>query len=447
MTILHPDGIEFPAGARLRDLGFTVQTFDPINIPILAAERTDTVILVPEAATLSDSWPRFRVELNRANRFYVLALGHPDTAAVVHAMRDGAYDVVADADDDARWRDAMAGAAQAQAQWQELYGSSPLTSSEVLLGRSETFQRLRRTLDKIGPTDVTVLVQGESGVGKEKVAEALHRSSRRKVFVSLNCAAIPRDLLESELFGVEKGAFTGAIKARPGLFEQAAGGTLFLDEIGELDPTVQPKLLRVLETRRARRVGGETDYAVSARIIAATNRNLETEISAGRFRLDLFYRLAEIVLQVPPLRARPEDIPELALVFLSAANERFGKHFLTLEPGLLERFQRHPWPGNVRELKSCIDRLVLLFDGPVLREHWWEPSQPPAVPAPAAPVAAMMPAETAARSPRASPLPNAKAKIELAREMIARGESLGEVAAHIGVNPSTVFRWRQSGKL
>ena len=446
MTLLHPEGFEFPAGTRLAGLGFAVQTFDPIRTEQMAAERAEAVFLIPDAATRAGLWARLRVELNRSNRFYVLTLDRPDTAAVVRAMRDGACDVVAASDDDARWREAIAGAAQAQAHWQQLYGVAPLTSGEVLLGRSETFQRLRQTLDKLGPTDVTVLIQGESGVGKEKVAEALHRASRRKVFVSLNCAAIPRDLLESELFGVEKGAFTGAIKARPGLVEQAAGGTLFLDEIGELDPAVQPKLLRVLETRRARRVGGEADYAVSARFVAATNRNLETEITAGRFRLDLFYRLAEIVLQVPPLRARPEDIPELAMVFLTAANERFGKHFLTLEPGLLERFQRHPWPGNVRELKSSIDRMVLLFDGSVLRDPWWEaPPPPPALtPAPPEPVAS--PAALS-RAVRSGPLPDGKAKIELAREMVARGENFTSIAAQLGVNPSTIFRWRQAGKV
>jgi DNA-binding NtrC family response regulator len=281
MTLLHPDGFAFAAGARLHRLGFPVQTFDPRQVRRLAAGRAELVFLIPEAATHAELWARLRVELNQGNHLYVLMLDRADTAAVVRAMRDGAHDAVAMDDDDARWQEAIAGAAQAQALWQELYGGAPLTGGEGLLGRSETLQWLRRTLDKLGPTDVTVLIQGESGVGKEKVAEALHRASRRPVFVSLNCAAIPRELLEAELFGVEKGAFTGALKARAGLVEQAAGGTLFLDEIGELDPAVQPKLLRVLETRRARRVGGEADYAVSARFVGATNRNLETEIARG----------------------------------------------------------------------------------------------------------------------------------------------------------------------
>jgi two-component system nitrogen regulation response regulator NtrX len=378
ITVLVPQGAAAALSARLHGLGCQVGAFDPKHPDGLRSESTGRVILIPESAMHGPGWARWRVELNRACRQFVVCLECADVAATVRAMREGAHDVIAATDPPQRWRDAITDAAKAQELWQQLYGAAPLTAGEVLLGRSEALQQLRQTIRKLGPTDVTVLIQGESGVGKECVAAALHQASRRPAFVSLNCAAIPRELVESELFGSEKGAFTGAVKARSGVFEQAAGGTLFLDEIGELDLAVQPKLLRVLEFRQARRVGGETSFQVTARIVAATNRNLEAEVAAGRFRLDLFYRVAEIILQAPPLRARPEDIPELALKFLAGANERFGKNFQALEPGLLQRFQTFSWPGNVRELKSTIDRLVLLFDGPVLRENWWEPPPPPA---------------------------------------------------------------------
>ncbi|MEI6568847.1 MAG: sigma-54 dependent transcriptional regulator, partial [Verrucomicrobiota bacterium] len=295
---------------------------------------------------------------------------------MARSLRDGASDVLSTEDDDERWKGAIMKAAEGQRVWVQLYGGKPLSAEDILIGRSESILRLRQTIDRLGPTDVCVLIQGESGVGKERVAAALHKAGRGKTFVALNCAAIPKDLLEAELFGVEKGAFTGALKARPGLVEQAHGGTLFLDEIGEMELGVQPKLLRFLETRKARRVGGEQEYSVKVRVISATNRNLELEVEEKRFRADLYYRLAEIILHASPLRTRPEDIPELAIAFLHNANERFGKGFLTIEPALIAKFQRHTWPGNVRELKSTVDRLALLFDGPVMREPWWDLPEP-----------------------------------------------------------------------
>lgn len=349
-------------------------------------------------------------------------------------------------------------AAANQKLWLQLYGGRPLSANDVLLGRSESMHRLRQTIDRLGPTDVCVLILGESGVGKERVASALHKAGNGKSFIALNCAAIPRDLLEAELFGVEKGAFTGALKTRPGLVEQANGGTLFLDEIGEMETGVQPKLLRFLETRRARRVGGEHEYKVKVRVISATNRALETEVAEKRFRADLYYRLAEIILQAPPLRTRPEDVPELALAFLRQANERFGKNFEAIEPALLEKFQRYFWPGNVRELKSTVDRLVLLFDGPVLREPWWEipegrqmePSRAPgpklealgvALPTDAAPVTSLPLAAGLA-------LPNTKQRLALAKKLLADSDNnYSWVAGQLGINSSTLWRWRKAGKL
>jgi transcriptional regulator with PAS, ATPase and Fis domain len=202
---------------------------------------------------------------------------------------------------------------------------------------------------------------------------------------------------------------------------------------------VQPKWLRFLETRRARRVGGEAEYEVKVRVVSATNSNLEAAIAQKQFRSDLYYRLAEIILQIPPLRSRVEDLPELAMIFLERANERFGKNFEALEPGLLERFQQYAWPGNVRELKSAVDRLVLLFDGAMLRAGWWEP--------PGSPVNAELAVPAIQNFPAPS-LPGRTERQNLARKLMAEGQfSLSEIAARTGVHPTTLFRWRKAGRV
>jgi len=370
-------------------------------------------------------------------------------------MRDGAHDVLSLEDSDQRWRQAMTAVVENQKVWLQLYGGRPLSSGDVLIGKSDAIQRLQQTIIRLGPTDVCVLIHGESGVGKERVASALHQAGAPGPFIALNCAAIPKDLLEAELFGVEKGAFTGALKTRPGLVEQANGGTLFLDEIGEMEIGVQPKLLRFLETRRARRVGGDSEYRVKVRVVSATNRNLETEIAENRFRTDLYYRLAELSLQIPPLRARTEDIAELAMTFLKAANERFGKNFELLEPALIARFQQYDWPGNVRELKSTIDRMVLLFDGPILRAPWWdmpERRNGHAVEIATATHASPVIAASDFASPSANAfnasLPNTKQKLALAKKLLSESDdNFSWVAGQLGINTSTLWRWRKAGKL
>ena len=190
---------------------------------------------------------------------------------------------------------------------------------------------------------------------------------------------------------------------------------------------------------------------VRVRVIAATNRDLEQEISTGRFRADLYYRLAEIILQVPPLRTRPEDLPTLALAFMQQANERFGKNFEHLEPGLISRFQAYHWPGNVRELKSVIDRLVLMFDGPILRATWWEPpafAPPPAVPVTGTVPASALPAMTSVGAPLTTALPSARQRLALAKKLLQEsGNDYAWVAAQLGINPSTLYRWRKAGKV
>ena len=457
INILHPaefDGL--PAG-RLKHLGLTCHTFTDAQITELTHATLEQVYLLPLQAMDAKTWPKLRVQFARANRPYVIWLEKPTTHDVARAMRDGACDVLSVEDSDDRWTQAMIAVVENQKVWLQLYGGRPLRAEDVLLGRSEAIQHLQQTIDRLGPTDVCVLIQGESGVGKERVASALHQAGHEGPFVALNCAAIPKDLLEAELFGVEKGAFTGAHKARSGLVEQAGGGTLFLDEIGEMEMGVQPKLLRFLETRKARRVGGEAEYRVKVRVVAATNRNLDHEIAESRFRADLYYRLAEIILQVPPLRTRPEDIADLAPAFLRQANERFGKNFELLEPALITRFHEYGWPGNVRELKSTIDRMVLLFDGPILRAPWWDmpdtrqskgasaTSALPAPPVTAMPLTATPPASSA---PFYAPPPNAKQRLALAKKLLAESDNnYTWVAGQLGVNSSTLWRWRKDGKL
>jgi DNA-binding NtrC family response regulator len=428
---------------RLESQRLPVFTLDPARIQVLAPETAGALYLIAFGELAARNWHRLRVQLARASRQFIVHGEQLSTAEIVAALRDGAADVLDEADSDERWRSALVRAAEAQKLWLQLYGGEPLGAEDVLTGESAALRALRQTVEKIGPTDVNVLILGESGVGKEKVAQALHEASRRKQFVALNCAAFPKDLIEAEMFGVEKGAFTGALKSRPGLVEQAAGGTLFLDEIGEMDLSLQPKLLRFLETRVARRVGSEAEYRSRARIIAATNRDLRAEAEAGTFRADLFYRLAEITLNVPPLRERREDIAPLVRIFLRQAGERFGKNLESVEPALVQRFISYDWPGNARELKSAIDRLALLYDGPVLREGWWDAPPPAGVRVAAGrippPIPAVLPAED---------FPNRGQKRELARRMLAEsGNNLTLVAAQLGINPTTLWRWRKAGKL
>jgi len=236
----------------------------------------------------------------------------------------------------------------------------------ALIGNSDAMQKVRAMIDKVAETDATVLVRGESGTGKELVARELHErnSARRNAsFVAVNCAALPSELIESELFGHEKGAFTGAAARREGKFEQADSGTLFLDEIGDMSSNVQAKLLRALEERRIERLGANESIPVDVRIISATHRPLEQEITNGNFRADLFYRLRVVTVEIAPLRDRREDIPLLVETFTRLAAERYELPQRSLSQGALRRLMEYNWPGNVRELKNTIDRAVIMADG------------------------------------------------------------------------------------
>ena len=238
-----------------------------------------------------------------------------------------------------------------------------------LLGRSVGMRAVFATLEKVSPSDLTVLIEGDTGTGKERVAHAIHEHSRRKNgnFVVLDCSAIPRDLMESTVFGHEKGAFTGAVAQHKGAFEQANGGTIFMDEIGELPVDLQPKLLRVLENRELKRVGGDKTIRVDVRVVAATNRDLRKMVAEGAFREDLYFRLSVIQLTLPSLRERPDDIALLTHHFLDLfARQNPGGRRLQLAPDALEVLTRHAWPGNVRELKNVCERAFNLADGALI---------------------------------------------------------------------------------
>jgi two-component system response regulator HydG len=234
-----------------------------------------------------------------------------------------------------------------------------------ILGKAPPMAELRGLIATVGPTEATVLITGESGTGKELVARALHQASGRAgaLLVTVNCAALAENLLESELFGHEKGAYTGADKQRDGRFKQADKGTLFLDEIGEMPLALQSKLLRAIQHGEVQRLGSDSPVTVDVRVLAATNRNLAEEVAAGRFRDDLYYRLNVISLHVPPLRERQEDIPLLAMYFLARFAAKNHKTIRGFTPQAFETLSRHPWPGNVRELENAVERAVILSPG------------------------------------------------------------------------------------
>jgi formate hydrogenlyase transcriptional activator len=288
---------------------------------------------------------------------------------------------------------------------------------EDIVGSSEPLYRVLGHVTRVAPTNATVLMHGESGTGKELIAHAIHKRSNRshRPFVRVNCAAIPSSLIASELFGYEKGAFTGATQRHLGRFEVANGGTIFLDEIGEIPVETQIALLRVLQERELERVGGTHPIRIDVRVIAATNRDLRAAMDAGMFRLDLFYRLNVFPIQVPPLRERPEDILALVKYFIERYSSNTGRNIRYIERKTLECLQAHDWPGNIRELQNVVERAVILSEGETfsIDKTWIEP-------------------EKQGTSER--PIPLSAALVNQEREMIeaALGESRGRISGPEG---------------
>jgi DNA-binding NtrC family response regulator len=310
----------------------------------------------------------------RPETVVVMITAHGSEKIAVEAMKSGAEDYVPKPFDNDEIRMVVQRALERTRlerenrllleQVQKQYGF------EQLIGSGPAMQRVFATLQKVAETDLTVLVRGESGTGKELVAQALHNRSprRQRPFVAVNCAAISRELVESELFGHEKGAFTGADARRQGRFEMADGGTIFLDEIGDMAPETQAKVLRVLQERSFERVGGGKPIDVDVRVIAATHRNLEEEVRRERFREDLYYRLKVVTIELPPLRERPEDVPALAQRFLERVTARLGLEKRQIGEAALARLAQHAWPGNVRELANVIEQAAVLAPSPLIEE-------------------------------------------------------------------------------
>jgi len=292
--------------------------------------------------------------------------GHASIDTAVKALHQGAYDFLEKPLSLSRIVVTVQNALEHSRLARELRQlSERVGKSDVLLGDSEVMQRLKQDLKTAAQSESRILIVGENGTGKEVVARQIHRSSRRRAepFIEVNCAAIPEELIESELFGHRKGAFTGATADRRGRFEQADGGTLFLDEIADMSMKTQAKVLRALEEQRFQRVGGAELVEVDVRVLAATNRDLEEEIRRERFREDLFFRLAVIPIHVPALRERAEDVPLLAQHFLDHFARELGRGAKRLEPEALQMLQAYAWPGNVRELRNVMERMMIMVDG------------------------------------------------------------------------------------
>jgi len=293
----------------------------------------------------------------------ITAHGTVDTA--VEALKLGAYDFVTKPFDKTEFRNVVAKASRTRELSQrEVAPDATQRGRYRLIGQSAAMLDVYNVIEKVADTPSTVLITGESGTGKELIARALHENSSRKSqpFIRVNCAAIPRDLIESELFGYEKGAFTGAVTSKPGRFELAHEGTLFLDEIGEIPVNMQVKLLRALQERELERVGGIKTIEVDVRLIAATNRDLAKDIADGRFREDLYYRLNVVHLHLPPLRERTQDVPLLVEHFIVTFNGRLKKNVQGVAPEAMERLLSYPWRGNIRELENVIERCLLFCE-------------------------------------------------------------------------------------
>ena len=305
----------------------------------------------------------------------VIMTAYSSVDSAVEAIKIGAHDYLTKPLDFERLRLTMARALDHRQVVEEKEGAKSRKRNEIdtvgIIGKSPVMQELLEMISFVAPTEATVLITGESGTGKELIASALHHNSARKKgpFVKVNCAALVETLLESELFGHEKGAFTGADRRRDGKFVQADHGTLFLDEIGETSPAMQVKLLRVLQEHELQRVGGQDVVEVDVRLLAATNRVLEDEVKHGRFREDLYYRLNVVSLHVPSLKERREDIPLLARHFLEVYGEKNNRRVSGITPGCMDILLHYPWPGNVRELENAMERGVILMRGDYLDEE------------------------------------------------------------------------------
>jgi two-component system NtrC family response regulator len=359
----------------LRDEFDLLSAGDPATALTLAREQHPALILLdlglpPNPADTEEGFRLLQEVLKHGNVGKVIVCtGYGDRANAVRAVGCGAYDIFTKPVDVDILKALMRRAcwvAELEEEWSHLAAEAEKENNEEIIGTSEAICRVFATIRKVATTDVPILITGESGTGKEVTARAIHERSLRKdgPFVPINCGAIPETLLESELFGHERGAFTGAVQQKKGKVEYAQGGTLFLDEIGELPSTLQVKILRFLQDRTFERVGGRQQLQVDLRIMAATNVDLKKAIERGTFREDLYYRLGVVHFEVPPLRERGEDALLIATVFLKRVSEHMGKPVRGFTKEAAQAIQAYAWPGNVRELSNKIRRAVVMAEGP-----------------------------------------------------------------------------------
>jgi len=360
----------------LEKAGLAVQTFDDADRALhYLSDKEDVGLAICDLRMPGKDGLAFLAEVRRLERdlAVILVTGYGSIESAVEAMRVGADDYLTKPVDLYELRQRVAKLLENRELKEEVSTLRQMLDKrygfESIIGSSPPMERLFEQMRQVAPTRSSVLVIGESGTGKELVATALHHASPRtdERFLAINCGAIPSDILESELFGHERGAFTGAVGRKIGKFQLAHRGTLFLDEISELYPELQVKLLRVLEERSVMRVGGSEQIEVDFRLIAATNRDLEQEVAEGRFREDLYYRLKVVTLEVPPLRKRPSDLPLLAEEFLDRFCREHGRSPKSLAADALERLTAYGWPGNVRELKNVLESIVVFHQGDVIK--------------------------------------------------------------------------------
>ena len=360
--------------SMLKEWGWRCVEADDGQTAVAAVEKHhyDAVLMDVRMARMDGREAFSRIHAIQPALPVIIMTAYSSVDNAVEAIRRGAHDYLTKPLDFDRLRLALERAVDrrqvAEQQRQGTAEAGPLVTS--IIGTSPPMLELLEMITFVAPTEATVLIYGESGTGKELVAEALHHNSLRREgpFVKVNCAALAESLLESELFGHEKGAFTGADRRREGKFVQADGGTLFLDEIGETTQAMQVKLLRVLQEQELQRVGGEETINIDVRIIAATNRDLEEEVRRGNFREDLYYRLNVVMLSVPPLRERGEDIPLLVRHFADFFAQKNRRRLEGITPECMDLLCRYPWPGNVRELENAVERGIILMRGEQLTE-------------------------------------------------------------------------------
>ncbi len=445
-TILVVDdeaGVRASLTGILSDEGFTVEAVESgeAALAALGARRYDLVLLDVWLPGQDGLEVLEKIRESDAELPVVVISGHGTIETAVKAVRLGAQDFVEKPLSLEKTVLSVRNALRRGRLETELRAlRRQLDERYVMVGESPALRRLRAEIAQAAPSNGRALIFGENGTGKELVARAIHAQSRRAAgaFVEVNCAAIPEELIESELFGHVKGAFTGALTARKGKFELADGGTLFLDEIGDMSLKTQAKVLRALQEQRIEAVGGSGSVEVDVRVIAATNKNLEEQIRAGRFREDLYFRLNVIPFEVPPLRARREDVPLLARHFMATLSAEHGKRPREIAPAVLERLAELPWPDIVRELRNTIERLVIMAPGERIELRHLPDSMLAAAP------------EEAAEDGQPPPEVEAEGTLTAAREEFERryilrkyrecGGNMSRTAESLGVERSNLYR-------